>query len=124
MGAENFSMTNTIRKDLESYNKNEVARPRFLLVIISSILIIQCASQKADKLLSEVVGKEFVDAHDGGIILFGEPLFGDALFLAPYVATVSTWYLLAGAEVLPQAIFEEALRECCFYEATIGADCD
>ena len=33
MGAENFSMTNTIRKDLESYNKNEVARPRFLLVI-------------------------------------------------------------------------------------------
>lgn len=50
MGAENFSMTNTIRKDLESYNKNEVARPRFLLVIISSILIIQCASQNADKI--------------------------------------------------------------------------
>ena len=68
MGAENFSMTNTIRKDLESYNKNEVARPRFLLVIISSILIIQCASQNADKLLSEVVGKEFVDCFgDHGV---------------------------------------------------------
>ena len=78
-------------------------------MIIAHILVIECLSDDADELMSDVVGEEVTEVHDGSVVLTAEPGLLLALAFTADVALVSTRNLLARTEVLPKAIFEEGL---------------
>ena len=78
-----------------------------MLVIIAHILVIECLGDDTDELVSDVVGKEVAEVHDGSVVLTGEPGFLFALAFTPDVTLVSMRNLLAHTEVLPKTIFEE-----------------
>ena len=80
-----------------------------MLVIIAHILVVKSLGDDTDELVSDVVGKEVTEIHDGSVVLSGEPGFLLALAFTADVALVSTRNLLASTEVLPKAIFEEGL---------------
>ena len=80
-----------------------------MLVIIAHILVVECLSDDADELMSDVVGEEVAEVHDGSVILTAEPGFLLALAFTADVAMVSTRNFFTRTEVLPKAIFEEGL---------------
>ena len=80
-----------------------------MLVIIAHILVIECLGDDTDELVSDVVGKDVAEVHDGSVVLTAEPGLLLALAFTPDVALVSTRNLLACTEVLPKTIFEEGL---------------
>lgn len=80
-----------------------------MLVIIAHILVVERLGDDTDELVSDVVGKEVAEVHDGSVVLTGEPGFLFALAFTPDVAMITSWNLLARTEVLPKTIFEERL---------------
>ena len=103
-------------------------------MIIAHILVIECLSDDADELMSDVVGEEVTEVHDGSVVLTAEPGLLLALAFTADVTLVSTRNFcfarfsaalgIVGAssallsfarkfftstEVLPKAIFEEGL---------------
>lgn len=83
--------------------------PRMGLVIVTDVFVIEGLGDNTDELVSDVVGKEVTEVHDGSVVLSGEPEFLLALAFTADVAVITSWNLLASTEVLPKAIFEEGL---------------
>ena len=80
-----------------------------MLVIIAHILVVKCLGDDTNELMSDVVGEEVTEVHDGSVVLTAEPGLLLALAFTSDVALVSTRILFARTEVLPKAIFEEGL---------------
>ena len=80
-----------------------------MLVIIAHILVVKCLGDDTDELMSDVVGEEVTEVHDGSVVLTAEPGLFLALAFTSDVAMITSWDLLASTEVLPKAIFEEGL---------------
>ena len=80
-----------------------------MLVIIAHILVVKSLGDDTDELVSDVVGEEVTEVHDGSVVLTAEPGFLFALAFTADVALVSTRNLFTSTEVLPKAIFEEGL---------------
>ena len=80
-----------------------------MLVIIAHILVVKSLGDDTDELVSDVVGEEVAEVHDGSIILTAEPGLLFALAFTSDVAMITSWDFLASTEVLPKAIFEERL---------------
>ena len=80
-----------------------------MLVIIAHILVVKCLGDDTDELMSDVVGEEVTEVHDGSVVLTAEPGLFLALAFTADVAVITSWNLLASTEVLPKAIFEEGL---------------
>ena len=78
-------------------------------MIIAHILVVKSLGDDTDELVSDVVGKEVAEVHDGSVVLTGEPGLLLALAFTADVAMITSWNLLASTEVLPKAIFEEGL---------------
>ena len=78
-------------------------------MIIAHILVVECLGDDTDELVSNVVGKEVAEVHDGSVVLTGEPGFLFALAFTADVAMIASWNLFTRTEVLPKAIFEEGL---------------
>ena len=70
-------------------------------MIIANVFVIEGLGDHADELLGDVVGEEITEVHYTCVILATEPGLFLALALTPYVASVSTRYLLSCAKVLP-----------------------
>ena len=85
-------------------------------------MVCQSIRYYADKLPSHVVGKELVQPHYRAVVFAAEPSAALSDLGAADVAGVSSWHLLAGAVVLPQAIFGEQLRKADLEEAAISTD--
>ena len=71
--------------------------------------VIKCLGDDTDELVSDVVGEEVTEVHDGSVILKAEPWLLFALAFTSDVAMITSWNLLTRTEVLPKAIFEEGL---------------
>ena len=80
-----------------------------MLVIIAHILVVKSLGDDTDELVSDVVGEEVAEVHDGSIILTAEPGLLFALAFTSAVAMITSWDFLARTAVLPKAIFEEGL---------------
>ena len=80
-----------------------------MLVIIAHILVVKCLGDDTDELVSDVVGEEVTEVHDGSVVLTAEPGLLLALAFTADVAMITSWNLLTRTEVLPKAIFEEGL---------------
>ena len=80
-----------------------------MLVIIAHILVVKSLGDDTDELVSDVVGEEVAEVHDGSVILSGEPGLLLALAFTSDVAMITSWNLFTRTEVLPKAIFEEGL---------------
>ncbi len=78
-------------------------------MIIAHILVIECLGDDTNELMSDVVGEEVTEVHDGSVVLTAEPGLLLALAFTADVAVITSWNLLASTEVLPKAIFEEGL---------------
>ena len=78
-------------------------------MIIAHILVVKSLGDDTDELVSDVVGEEVTEVHDGSVVLTAEPGLLLALAFTPYVAMITSWNLLTRTEVLPKAIFEEGL---------------
>lgn len=78
-------------------------------MIVADVLVVDGLGDDTDELMSDVVGEEVTEVHDGSVVLTAEPGFLFALAFTADVALVSTRNLLARTEVLPKAIFEEGL---------------
>lgn len=78
-------------------------------MIIAHILVFECLGDDADELVSDVVGEEVTEVHDGSVVLTAEPGLLLALAFTSDVALVPTRNLFTRTEVLPKAIFEEGL---------------
>ena len=78
-------------------------------MIVAHILVVECLGDDTDELVSDVVGEEVTEVHDGSVVLTGEPGFLLALAFTADVAVITSWNLLARTEILPKAIFEEGL---------------
>ena len=78
-------------------------------MIIAHILVVKSLGDDTNELVSDVVGEEVTEVHDGSVVLTAEPGLLIALAFTSDVALVSTRNLLARTEVLPKAIFEEGL---------------
>ena len=78
-------------------------------MIIAHILVVKCLGDDTDELVSDVVGEEVAEVHDGSVVLTAEPGLLFALAFTSDVTLVSTRNLLARTEVLAKAIFEEGL---------------
>lgn len=80
-----------------------------MLVIIAHILVVKSLGDDTDELVSDVVGEEVTEVHDGSVVLTAEPGLLLALAFTADVAMITSWDFLASTEVLPKAIFEEGL---------------
>ena len=80
-----------------------------MLVIIAHILVVECLGDDTDELMSDVVGEEVTEVHDGSVVLTAEPGLLLALAFTADVAMITSWNLFTRTEVLPKAIFEEGL---------------
>ena len=80
-----------------------------MLVIIAHILVVKCLGDDTDELVSDVVGEEVTEVHDGSVVLTAEPGLLLALAFTSDIAMITSWDFLASTEVLPKAIFEEGL---------------
>ena len=78
-------------------------------MIVADVLVVKCLGDDTDELMSDVVGEEVTEVHDGSVVLTAEPGFLFALAFTADVALVSTRNLFTSTEVLPKAIFEEGL---------------
>ena len=78
-------------------------------MIVADVLVVEGLGDDTDELVSDVVGEEVAEVHDGSVVLTAEPGLLLALAFTSDVALVSTRNLLARTEVLPKAIFEEGL---------------
>ena len=78
-------------------------------MIVADVLVVEGLGDDTDELVSDVVGEEVTEVHDGSVVLTAEPGLLLALAFTADVALVSTRNLLARTEVLPKAIFEEGL---------------
>ena len=78
-------------------------------MIVADVLVVEGLGDDTDELVSDVVGEEVTEVHDGSVVLTAEPGFLFAFAFTADVALVSTRNLLASTEVLPKAIFEEGL---------------
>ena len=78
-------------------------------MIIAHILVVKCLGDDTNKLVSDVVGEEVTEVHDGSVVLTAEPGLLLALAFTSDVALVSTRNLFTRTEVLPKTIFEEGL---------------
>ena len=89
-------------------------------MIAAELLLVQRIRYDALELAAEGVGHEFLDVHDGHVVLTTEPVAFFAYLRAAKVAAVAAWYFLSGAVVLPQAVFEKCLGESDFGEFAVG----
>lgn len=80
-----------------------------MLVIIAHILVVKCLGDDTDELMSDVVGEEVTEVHDGSVVLTAESGLLLALAFTADVTMITSWNLFARTEVLPKAIFEEGL---------------
>lgn len=78
-------------------------------MIVADVLVVECLGDDTDELVSDVVGEEVTEVHDGSVILTAEPGLLLALAFTADVAMITSWNLFARTEVLPKAIFEEGL---------------
>ena len=78
-------------------------------MIIAHILVVKSLGDDTDELVSDVVGEEVAEVHDGSIILTAEPGLLFALAFTADVAMITSWNFFTRTEVLPKAIFEERL---------------
>lgn len=78
-------------------------------MIVADVLVVEGLGDDTDELVSDVVGEEVTEVHDGSVVLTAEPGLLLALAFTADAALVSTRNLLARTEVLPKAIFEEGL---------------
>lgn len=78
--------------------------------------------EDAAELQSEGLAIEIAYVHDGSVVFLREPFPSFPHFGTPDVPTVSAWDFSSRAIVLPEAVFEERLRDLCGEETPVGAD--
>ena len=78
-------------------------------MIVADVLVVEGLGDDTDELVSDVVGEEVTEVHDGSVVLTAEPGLLFALAFTSDVAMITSWYFLASTEVLPKSIFEEGL---------------
>ena len=70
-------------------------------MVVSAVFVIDGASDKTDKFLSDGVSHEVAYVHDRRVILSAEPFFSDTLLFSAYIPGVTSGDFLSRAEVLP-----------------------
>lgn len=80
-----------------------------LSVVVAEIVFIKSLCDDPDKFVSDVVGEEVAEIHNGSVVFSGEPGFLLAFSVSADIAIVSTRNLLSSAIVLPKTIFKKGL---------------
>ena len=78
-------------------------------MIVADVLVVEGLGDDTDEPVSDVVGEQVTEVHDGSVVLTAEPGLLLALAFTADVAMITSWNLFARTEVLPKAIFEEGL---------------